>query len=78
MSPDLTSMTYTKQHPRCPSTMPTRGIIVEPAPTLSSPCRSAWARLCPQRQPTELDLDGARDLIAALTELVEAVEEGTR
>ncbi len=27
---------------------------------------------------TLLDLDGARNLIAALTELVEAVEEGTR
>ena len=37
-----------------------------------------------ERQPVQvfvngivLDLDGARDLIAALTELVEAVEEGT-
>ena len=32
----------------------------------------------PAEHPLDLDLDGARNLFAALTELVEAVEEGTR
>ncbi len=71
---------WTRQPP--PSDAPGKPLTVEAA---AFDFVEATALVLVQRQPVEviiggreLSLDGARNLIAALTELVEAVEEGTR